>query len=156
MNQKTEPDRAYAGEDAMQAVMRPWLEYWTQLLEQRGDWAEMMLASAPPNVDLKTLQKRWLDTLSKSLDAYLRTPAFLESMRKNLDAMTAWKTTSDLAQREATRQAGMPHVEDISGLYERLQMAHEVTMEKLSEIDRRLADLERQVAADKARKEEQP
>ncbi len=129
--------------DATQAVLRPWLEFWTQIFEQRADWMQVMMAGAPAKMDLQTLRKRWLEALTKSIEAYVRTPAFLESMRKNFDAMTAIKTSSELAKRELSRQAGMPYVEDIAGLYERLQTGHELVLARLTAIDERLAAIER-------------
>jgi len=129
--------------EATQAVLRPWLDFWTQMFEQRSDWMQVMMAGAPAKMDLQTLRKRWLDALTKSIDAYVRTPAFLESMRKNFDAMTAIKTSSELAKREMSRQAGMPYVEDIAGLYERLQTSHDLVLARLATIDQRLASIER-------------
>lgn len=128
--------------DATQQIVKPWLEFWTQMFDQRTDWMQMMAAGAPANVDLATMRKRWMEALTKSIDAYLRTPAFLESMRRNFDAVTALKGSSELAKREMTRQAGMPYVEDIAGLYERLQTGHDRVLERLEEINRRLAAIE--------------
>lgn len=131
-----------AAPDVMQPMWQPWLDFWGQMNEQRSDWVEMMLAGAPPNIDLPALRKRWLETLGKSLDAYLRSPPFLEGMKRNLDATTALKTTSELASREVTRQIGLPHVEDISGLYERLQTGQELLLARLSQIEQRLTSIE--------------
>jgi len=129
--------------EATQAMLRPWMDFWTQMVDQRGDWMQTMMAGAPANMDLQTLRKRWLEALTKSIDAYVRTPAFLESMRRNFDAMTSMKTSSDLAKREVLRQAGMPYVEDIAGLYERLQTGQELLLDRLAAIDQRLAKIER-------------
>ncbi|MFO0867460.1 MAG: hypothetical protein U0935_00810 [Pirellulales bacterium] len=135
-----------AAHEATQAVLRPWLDFWTQMFEQRSDWMQVLMAGSPAQVDVQTLRKRWLDALTRSIDAYVRTPAFLESMRKNFDAMTALKTSSELAKRELSRQAGMPYVEDIAGLYERLQTSHEVVLARLTALDERLAAIERRLA----------
>lgn len=143
-----DPKSATRADDPALAVMQPWLDYWTHFVEQRSDWAQMMMAATPPNVDLAQLRKRWLDTLTKSIDAYLRTPAFLDSMRRNLEATTALKSSTDAAQREASRQAGMPHVDDIAGLYERLEMCHAEQMEKLNTLERRLTTLEKRLQGD--------
>lgn len=134
-----------AGRDATQAMLQPWLEFWTQLVEQRSDWTQMMMCAAPPNVDFATMRKRWLEALSKSIDVYLRTPAFLDLMRRNMDNVVQMKTTADLAQREMSRQAGVPHVEDIAGLYERLQTGHELLLARLHDIEQRLGAIEQAV-----------
>lgn len=131
--------------DTAQELVKPWLDFWTQMFEQRSDWMQMMAAGAPANVDLQTLRKRWMEALTKSIDAYLRTPAFLESMRRNMETVTALKGSAELAKRELTRQAGMPYVEDIAGLYERLQTGHDQVLGRLEEIDRRLGAIERKL-----------
>ena len=83
--------------------------------------------------------------MTKSIEAYMRTPAFLESMRRNAEAMTATKVTSELAKREFARQSGMPHIEDISGLYDRLETAHEVLLGRLQSIEDRLEAIDKKL-----------
>lgn len=139
--------QASAAVDPFAGVWRPWLDLWTEMLDHRSDWMQAVLAGSPADADPRQVRKRWLDALSKSIEAYLRTPAFLDAMRRNFDAMTALKTTSELAKREATRQAGMPYVEDIAGLYERLQTGQEALLARLAAIDQRLHALDQRFAA---------
>jgi len=128
--------------DALRPMWQPWLDFWGQMFEQRSDWVEMMLAGTPANVDPAILRKRWLEALGKSLDAYLRSPPFLDGMKRNLEAMTTMKSTSESASREVARQIGLPHVEDISGLYERLETGQELLLARLGQIEHRLTTIE--------------
>ncbi len=139
-------------DDGTEAMVEPWMEYWMKLFEQNGDWMEALMAGKPPDVDPATIRKEWLGAMTKSVDGYLRTPAFLEAMRKNSETLTATKVTTELAKREVARQAGMPHIEDISGLYERLETAHEVVLDKLSAIERRLGAVEKSLAKTSTKK----
>ena len=128
--------------NANNAMVEPWVEYWMSLYEQNTEWTKSLMAGVPPDVDPTTVRKQWMGAMSKSIEAYLRTPAFLEYMRRNAEAMTATKITSELAKREIARQSGMPHIEDISGLYDRLETAHEVVLARLQSIENRLEAIE--------------
>lgn len=128
-------------------VVNPWVDYWMKLCEQNTQWTQALMAGTPEHVDPTTIRKQWLGAMSESIESYMRSPAFLEGMKQNAEMMTATKTTSELAKREMARQAGVPHIEDISGLYERLQTDHEVVMHRLNAIDARLASIEKQLSA---------
>lgn len=129
------------------AIVQPWMEYWSKWMEQNNEWTKALMAGTPPNVDPVAIRQQWLATMSKSIDGYLRSPTFLESMRRNAEAMTAMKVTADLAKVEAARQAGIPHVEDIHGLYDRLETAHETLLQRLHAIEARLASIESKLDA---------
>jgi hypothetical protein len=132
-------------DNATNALVEPWVEYWMSLYEQNTDWTKSLMAGVPPNVDPTTVRRQWMGAMSKSIEAYLRTPAFLDYMRRNSEAMTATKVTSELAKREIARQSGVPHIEDISGLYERLETAHEVLLGRLQSIEDRLTAIEQKL-----------
>lgn len=133
--------------DGTQTMIEPWMEYWMKMFEQNKEWTQTLMAGAPSDIDPLTLRKEWLGAMTKSIDAYMRTQTFLEAMRRNSDAMAASKVTTELAKREMARQAGMPHTEDISGLYDRLQTANEVVLQKLSAIEQRLDVIEKKIEA---------
>lgn len=128
---------------ATNATVQPWVEYWMKLYEQNTEWTQALMAGVPPDVDPTTVRKQWMGAMTKSIEAYMRTPAFLEGMRRNAEAMTATKVTSELAKREIARESGMPHIEDISGLYDRLETANEVLLGRLQSIEDRLAAIEK-------------
>ena len=125
-----------------QAIVQPWIDYWMTMFEQNTEWTKALMAGAPPAVEFTTLRSQWLETMSKRIDAYLRSPTFLEGMKRNAESMTATKVSTDLAKMELARQAGIPHIEDIPGLYDRLETAHELVLSRLQAIYQRLAALE--------------
>lgn len=134
-----------AAEATTQAIVQPWMDYWKNVMEQNTQWTQALMAGAPPNVDASTLRGHWLEAMSKSLDAYLRSPSFLEGMRRNAEAMTATKISSNLAKVELARQAGVPHIEDIRGLYDRLETAHELVLDRLQSIEKRLDAIDKKL-----------
>ena len=131
--------------DSTNAMVQPWVEYWMKLYEQNTEWTKALMAGVPPDVDPTTVRRQWTGAMTKSIEAYMRTPAFLESMRRNAEAMTATKVTSELAKREFARQSGIPHIEDISGLYDRLETAHEVLLGRLQSIEDRLEAIDKKL-----------
>lgn len=147
MSEKNGNTAGFAGMDQanLEATLQPWMEYWMQLFEQNSQWQQSLMAGAPPNVDYTTLRSQWLGAMSKSVEAFMRSPTFLEGMRRNAETMTAAKVSGDLAKFEMARQAGVPHIEDIRGLYDRLESAHQLVMEKLEGIERRLSAMEQKL-----------
>ena len=132
-------------QEANQEIVQPWIEYWRGLVEQNTQWTQALMAGAPQNVDPAMIRKQWLGAMSKSIEAYMRTPTFLEGMKRHSETMTATKVTSELAKLEIARQAGIPHIEDISGLYDRLETANEVVLQRLRTIDQRLEAIEKKL-----------
>ena len=79
------------------AFMSPWLETWRRAIELSGDVNGIALFWDP-----RQMRRRWLADLSRIMDSYMRSPAFLELIQYNLKAMTQ---TALLPSRE---DAGPP------------------------------------------------
>lgn len=131
--------------DVNQEVVQPWIDYWLNLVEQNTQWTKSLMDGAPQNVDPAVIRQNWLGAMSQSIEAYMRTPTFLEGMKRQAETMTATKVTSELAKLEMARQAGVPHIEDISGLYDRLETANEVVLQRLRTIEQRLEAIEQKL-----------
>ena len=87
---------------------------------------------------MKSWQRRWFDAVSKSMDAYMRSPVFLQAMKQNTDAAIKIKQQADDLATEIARNANIPTASDISGLFERLHSVEEVILSRLGRIDERL------------------
>src|SRR5262249_6389480 len=96
-------------------------------------------------VDPRTWQRRWLEAVSQSMDAYLRSPMFLRAMKQNMDLMIKAKLQADDLAKEVARQANLPTASDVTGLFERLRSLEDTVLTRLSEIDRRLEKIESRV-----------
>jgi len=133
--------------NGLDPVVAPLIDFWSRALERNAELTAAMLKQVKEGFDPLALRRRWLDTLAESLDAYMRTPVFLESMRGGLQAVSEHKrTTEDLAQ-EAAREMGIPRMPDVSGLFERLQIGQEAIQARLRAIEQRLERLENRGAA---------
>lgn len=115
---------------------------WAQCFEQANDQARVMLEALRQSGDPGEMQKRWLDAVGQSLDGFMRTEAFLESMRRNLKVMTDLKSMQDQMVQDTGRALGIPLATDIAGLYERLHSHEHAVLDRLNEIEERLGGIE--------------
>lgn len=127
-------------------VVQPFVDFWSNYINQANDSTRELLEGINGNADVKSWQRRWLDTVSKSIDAYLRSPAFLQAMKQNTDLIVKSKRQADDVATEIARNANIPTASDISGLFERLHSIEEVILGRLGRIEDRLKTIEEQVA----------
>jgi hypothetical protein len=99
------------------------------------------------NADVKTWQRRWYDAVSTSIDAYMRSPMFLQAMKQNTDTLVKAKQQADDLATEFARNANIPTASDISGLFERLHSIEEVILNRLGSIEEKLGTIEQQIGA---------
>jgi hypothetical protein len=132
---------------AFDPVIQPFVDFWSGYVKQANDTTRDLLAGINGNADVKTWQRRWYDAVSKSMDAYMRSPAFLQAMKQNLDAVIKVKQQTDDLACEIARNANIPTAGDISGLFERLHSVEEVILNRLGTIEERLGKIEQQIGA---------
>ena len=87
--------------------------------------------------------------LGRSLDAYMRSPAFLEAMQRNLKVMTDVKSLQDQVVQDVARHIGIPLASDIYGLFERLHSVEQTILKQLKAIDGRLTAIESKLGVDR-------
>lgn len=125
-------------------VLRPFAKFWEKYFEQANGATRELLE----NVDgtkAKVWQRQWLDAISKSMDAYMRSEPFLRAMKQNADMMIATKTHSDDLATEFARNANIPTATDISGLFERLHGIENVILDRLGRIEERITTIEERI-----------
>jgi hypothetical protein len=125
-------------------VVQPFVDFWSGYIQQANDATRELLEGMNGNADVKSWQRRWFDTVSKSMDAYMRTPAFLQAMKQNTDFLVKAKRQADDVATEIARNANIPTAADISGLFERLHSVEEVILGRLARIEQRLQTIEAQ------------
>ncbi len=131
-------------------VAQPFATFWSNYLEQANNATHDLLAGVGGIADVKNWQRDWSDAVSKSLDAYMRSPVFLQAMKQNADLMIKAKRQSDDLTTEIARNANIPTAGDISGLFERMHSVEEVILKRLGSIEERLKTIEELVGADQA------
>lgn len=122
--------------------LEPWMDFWSKTIEQSQEQSTALLEAMQGIPDPEALRRRWLDSLAQNLDTFLRSPPFLESMRRNFEAMTETKSHAEEAAQKLSRETGFPRLSGVSGLFERLRLAQEVILDRLSAIERRLEAIE--------------
>jgi hypothetical protein len=116
--------------------------FWARWLEQSTRGTRALLEVMQTACDPQQLQHRWLDAVSRSLDDFMRSPAFLELLKINLKAMTDFKGLQDQVIEDTARQLGMPLAKDITGLFERLHSTEQTILTRLQAIEDRLKAIE--------------
>jgi hypothetical protein len=125
--------------------MQPFVDLWSDYFNQANDAARVFLDGIDDSIDLKAWQRRWLDSVSKSMDAFMRSPTFLQAMKHNMDVINQTKMRFDDVATEVARNSNIPMASDISGLFERLHSVEEAILRRLGRIDERLTAIEQNI-----------
>jgi hypothetical protein len=129
-------------------IMQPFVEFWSGYVKHANDTTRELLEGLDGNTDVKTWQRRWYDAVSKSMDAYMRSPMFLQTVKQNTDAMIKTKQQTDDLATEFARNANIPTAGDISGLFERLHSVEEAILGRLGRLEEKLATIQQQIGAE--------
>jgi hypothetical protein len=106
---------------ALNPVVQPFVEFWSGYAKQANDATREFLDELDDQANIKTFQRRWFDAVTKSVEAYLRSPVFLYAMKQNADMIVKAKERADDLSTEIARNANIPTASDISGLFERMR-----------------------------------
>jgi hypothetical protein len=124
-------------------LLEPYREFWAEYVQRASDAARQMFQSATgADADPRTWQRRWLEAVGQSVDAYLRSPAFLDAMKQNMDMMIKAKLQADDFTKEFARNANLPTASDVTGIFERLRSVEDAILARLAQMDRRLEAIE--------------
>jgi hypothetical protein len=127
-------------------VLAPFSDFWADYFKRTNETTRQFLDDVQENANAKSWQRRWYDAVSKSLDAYLRSPTFLQAMKHNTETAIKVKQQTDDVVSEFARNANLPMASDISGLFERLHSVEAAILDRLGHIEKRLEAIEEQVS----------
>jgi hypothetical protein len=130
-------------------VMQPFVNFWSDYFKQANDVTRVFLDGIDDGIDLKAWQRRWLDSVSKSMDAFMRSPTFLYAMKHTMDSINQTKMRLDDVAMEVARNANLPMASDISGLFERLHSVEEAIFRRLGHVEERLTAIEQNIGSRK-------
>jgi len=116
--------------------------FWTQWLEQSTRGTQAMLEAMQTASDPQQAQRHWVEAVSHSIEDFMRTPVFMEAMKRNLKMMTDLKGLKDQALQGVAQHLGQPTVADITGLFERLNSTEQTIVTRLRAIEERLKAVE--------------
>jgi hypothetical protein len=124
-------------------LLEPYREFWVDCVERASATARQMFQTATgADADPRAWQRRWLEAVAQSMDAYLRSPAFLRAMKQNMDTIIKTKLQADDFAKEVARNANLPTASDVTGLFERLRSTQDAILARLAQMDRRLEAIE--------------
>jgi hypothetical protein len=121
----------------------PFTDLWAGMFQEADAHGRAMLECFAMFSDPRTARRLWLEVISQAMDGYLRSPAFLESMRAGLEIMTEVKVFQNQLIRDFAGHVGAPLASDIHELSERLRRTEEIVMTELKAIENRLANIEK-------------
>src|SRR4051794_15644736 len=101
MSATKEANGAPAGPELPEA-WKSCLDFWTQAAAVGGEQTRSVLDAMTGAKEPAAARRQWLEAQARIVDAFLRSPAFLEAMRRQFEASVLLKTqTEDLAQEFA-------------------------------------------------------
>jgi hypothetical protein len=122
---------------------RDFLEFWKNYFEQTAIQTRILLESMQGGKSLEQLHTQGLEALSQSLDGFMRTPAFLETLKQSLKRMIDLKQMQDQMSQSIAQQTGLPLAADVTGVFERIHSAEQTILARLEMLDDRLKAIEK-------------
>jgi hypothetical protein len=135
-------------------IVQPFVDLWASYVSQTAENPEEFSGNFESFADPRAWHQQWLDAVSKSIDAYMRTPVFLQMLKQNLDAMIQARLRAVAADRPATDESGQAtgkqsqehpqeFVQDrMQELSQRVETAEQQIVDRLQEIERRFTAIE--------------
>jgi hypothetical protein len=132
---------------AIDPVVKPFVDFWSDYFAKANSATRELIDGIDDGTNSKMLQRKWFDAVAKSMDAYMRSPVFLQAMKHNADMVVKVKRQADDLATEVARNANIPTAGDISGLFERLHSVEEVILSRLGRIEEKLQAIEQQIGS---------
>jgi hypothetical protein len=136
-------DKSNEGVSSAADPARDFLEFWKTYFEQTAIQTRILLESLQGGKSLDQLHNQGLESLSRSIDSFMRTPAFLEVLKLSLKRMIDLKLMQDQVAQTVSQQTGLPLTADVTGVFERVQSAEQTILKRLEKLDDRLQAIEK-------------
>lgn len=117
-------------------------DQWTGLYQNWFAAQQAIVENFEKHSDPLKLRQQWLQWLTESMERFLRSPGFLESMDKNLKFQTELKNAESEWSSAWARQSGVALTKDLYEMAERSRQQGLQILERLEAIEDRLAALE--------------
>ena len=127
--------------DPIDPRMRPFVEYWTNCVQQMGQVSAAMQQGIASSRD-DEVRRQYLDSLTASTDAYLRSPVFLQLLKNHIDALIQLQQQTSVLSSLTPQRDEHSNSLDLTEVNERLARIEQTLEVKLTQVDRRLAAIE--------------
>lgn len=119
----------------------PFARFWTDLLSRMGPAG--MAAAANPSPDAaKQMQRTFFDAFARYCDEFMRSEAFLKSMRETMDRSLAFKKQMDQFLTQAHRGMQSPAKVDFDDLSTLLRNIEQRLLARLAALEDKVAAVE--------------
>ena len=145
-------DKSNEGGSSAADPARDFLEFWRNYFEQTAIQTRILLEGMQGGKSLDQLHTQGLESLSQSLDGFMRTPAFLEVLKQSLKRMIDLKQMQDQMSQSIAQQTGLPLAADVTGVFERVHSAEQTILTQLAMLDDRLKAIEKTLNSSPAEK----
>lgn len=135
-----------ASQPGQDPVLQPFMDFWAKYLEDCNEQVKTVLDGMRSSRDPQAWKRRWLDAVSASADAYMRSPAFLDIMSKNAEMASKTKAQVNRVTEQSARNLGLPHASDIQALIEQLRGMEDRLLERLGKLECRVEAIEGRLA----------
>ena len=150
-------DKSSEGGSSAADPARDFLEFWKDYFEQTAIQTRILVEGMQDgkSLDHKSLEQlhaQGLESLSQSLEGFMRTPAFLEVLKQSLKRMIDLKRMQDQVSQSIAQQTGLPMAADVTGVFERVHSAEQTILARLGMLDDRLKAIENTLNSSPAEK----
>jgi len=145
-------DKSSEGRISAADPARDFLEFWKNYFEQTAIQTRILLEGMQGGKSLDQLHTQGLESLSQSLDGFMRTPPFLEVLKQSLKRMIDLKQTQNQMSQSIVQQTGLPLAADVTGVFERVHSAEQTILARLAMLDDRLKAIEKTLNSGPAEK----
>jgi len=145
-------EKSHEGGSSAADPARDFLEFWKNYFEQTAIQTRILLEGMQGGKSLDQLHAQGLESLSQSLDGFMRTPAFLEVLKQSLKRMIDLKQMQDQVGQSVAPQSGLPLGADVTGVFERVHSAEQTILARLAKLDDRLKAIEKTLNSSPAEK----
>ncbi len=95
--------------------------------------------SNPPPEELKKVRNGMLKAMSNTWEEYMRTPEFLDFMRKTMNSTTQWQKFTKNGANRMQSAMGSSNKDDIQGIMEAIQHVERRVLDSIEDLDGKLS-----------------
>src|SRR5271165_914296 len=111
-------DKSNEGVSSAADPARDFLEFWKNCFEQTAIQTRILVEGMQEGKSLDQLHAQGLESLSQSLEGFMRTPVFLEVLKQSLKRMIDLKRMQDQVSQSIAHQTGQPMAAGVPGVFE--------------------------------------
>ncbi len=117
----------------------PFTSFWSDFLQR----AASVGFTPPPQAEfVDQVRKAFFTALSEHMDQFLRSDAYLRTMKQAMDHSLAWQQTMNEYLQRGLQTAQMPSRQDSDHLVTLIRGLEERVLRRLDDVERRIGQLE--------------